>query len=427
MLENEESRLIFDKLIRAKITIDELEYEKAAHRLAAYEFLKDRPSLLAGLSTANERKFLKYCIERDYKLFISLDKGQYTEELAELFFVRRVLDNKECFSGFIGKSYDDKILLNLNYRTCDGEEVIYFDSDIETMTFLFANVDFTFKVTSVLNLFKKLDVGINHFGFNAIKTALIEWITAAYRKIVTELVTNKKVGIYKLNVMHEEIEQTIKKELNKQLDGCLTVEKVLIKKLSVSNAVSDILQKQGLELLSERSKKKSDLEYEKRALENYAKKAEIHTQNPQFELTLTEAEKDYALDRYIKKRKFDLGIVDAIPKDTQLYARGRAHDETIDEKVDKPVLVVEKTKKPWVPLYVFASIFALAALIIFVTPAHYGIGLIMLSFAILFSGIGTAKLIAHKVSKKNVQNLTEKEAQDELDALKEEYKSKMRG
>ena len=142
MLENEESRLIFDKLIRAKITINELEYEKAAHRLAAYEFLKDRPSLLTGLSSVNEKKFLKYCIERDYKLFISLDKGQYTEELAELFFVRRVLDNKECFGGFVGKSYDDKILLNLNYRTCDGEEVIYFDSDIETMTFLFANVDF---------------------------------------------------------------------------------------------------------------------------------------------------------------------------------------------------------------------------------------------------------------------------------------------
>ncbi|MBR6737950.1 MAG: hypothetical protein IKL82_06325 [Clostridia bacterium] len=422
MLENEESKKIFESLKLSKIKIEELDPSKAVNRLAVYEYLKDRPSLFVDLNGENEEKFVKYCIERNHKLFLALDKKQYTNELAEKYLVARIKESKNFVPSFLDRSYDNKLVFNINYQTCDGEEVIYFDSDIETVTFLFAKIDLSFKVLDVIATFEKFDIGVEHIGYNRIVAKLTEWTTQTYRKIVTELVTNKKVGIYKLNVMHEDIEQLVKAELNKLLKGCLSVESVLIRKLSVSSAVSDILQRQGLELLSERSKKKSDLEYEKRALENYAKKAEIHTQNPQFSAGLTEAEKDYALDRYIKKRKFDLGINDGVPEETVLATRNNAYDNELKKKTDKPTLILDGNtkKKPWILLYVlsaFAFMFALTS----ASAIHKM--LIILGVAVAFAGWATALLIRDKQDDV-AETLTDKQRTDEYNALQEEYKSK---
>ena len=64
MLENEESKKIFESLKLSKIKIEELDPSKAVNRLAVYEYLKDRPSLFVDLNGENEEKFVKYCIER---------------------------------------------------------------------------------------------------------------------------------------------------------------------------------------------------------------------------------------------------------------------------------------------------------------------------------------------------------------------------
>ena len=329
--------------------IGSLNPEDITHKEAVYNYLKSKPSLIKTLSTDVEKAFLKYSIEQDYKLFLQLDKAQYDEDMANGFLYGMLTRSngrtKELNDQFICRSFDESLVLNVLYETHDGEQIFYYDNQLEVPTFLIANIQFAFKVNSVLKLFEKLDTSLSMIGFNTVNNELIKWINEAYREAISKFIDDNKLDVYKISGLYGEIEKELSNSLNKILEGSgLSVYAVNVNKISIPENTYKILERQSLELVNVKNKRNNELEYEKLSLQNYARKAEVHAQNPGFELTLTEAEKDFALNRYITKHDVDTNKVrKEIESSTNELADRKV--KVADTKIEKPTDTADSTKK----------------------------------------------------------------------------------
>ena len=409
---------IYNDLLSGEIKISSLDPTKATHRNAVYDYVKDRPNIVAKFTEPSEYEFLKHLIKRDYKIFVYLKPEQYTQDYAKSYFYKKVENSDGYNPSFLGKSYEDEITLTVNYETYSGEEVIYFDNDIQTITHLETKLSVKFKVLDIVALFKKLDIAITNIGYQNVNDFFTSYVNNAYRKVVIKAVTKDKIGIYKLNTMHEELQKLIFDEIAKEFDNCgIFVEKVYIKKLTIAEEVSDILQKQSLVLLNEKNKKQLFAEYEKISLDNYAKKAEIHSANPNFAVGLTEAEKDLAVERYYKKIKYEHGIEDEFGSKKTLAERKDVVDDVVNKRADKP----NKIKSNF-GAAIACFIAGLMAMIITITTAfNWYDQLIGFGFVTFFVGLGIAFAIVSFSVRKGQKDLIE-----EQKAEIEEYESMLK-
>ena len=400
--------------------INDLDPEKAIHREAVFHYLSSRASLIKTLKTPTEIAFLKKCLERDYKLFLHLKPEQYDEEMAGRFLYNSITSTKDYDTDFIKRSFDESLILNIIYKTHDGEQILYYDNVLEVSTFLIADIQYSFKINSIISFFKKMDVSISMLGYNSIKTELIRWSNIAYRRAINKFIENKKLDVYKITGLYGEIEEEIINELNKMLeDSGLGVQKVNVNKISIPESTSKLLEQQSLALVNEKNRRNNELEYEKKSLDNYERKAEIHSKNPNFEMTLTEAEKDFALNRYAIKHDVDCNKYNKEFESSNDLAdrKVKLNDATIKKSADVPRL--ETSRKSIAPIfYVLGVIMTIISLSIIFD--ELGIGLILLSVAILFIGFG----IAISLYMRKFKGISSDEQKAEYEAQQAEYKAK---
>ena len=399
---NATEETIYNGLIVGKIKVYELNPDISMHRKAVLKYVKDKPSILKTFNNEDELKFLKYIIENNKSYFIYLNPDQYDEYLSNIYLYDRISKSENLPSNFLSKNYSKLTVLNLDYETCDGEEINYYDYDLETATFLYSKLNVAFKVVDTIKFFKYIDVAIENLGYYSIKQKLTDLIIKVFQKNVIKLVNEDKLGIYKLNAMHAEIEGLIINDINNELKvNGVIAEKINIRKLSVSDVTSKLIEKQDLEILSVKKKKKAEAEYEKLALENYAKKAEIHTANPNYEVGLTEAEKDLALDRYIKKVKFENGLTEEIPEEIELKNRNENVDTSLQKASDKEVEIKYTNHCFWLFALAFVTFIVMIA-------SNFAVGgiLICLGLMVAFIGLGVVVNILHKekIAKVNALN-----------------------
>lgn len=396
---------IYNDLLNGKTTIDKLNANILTHKQAVYDFIKDRPNYIDKFEKDSEIAFLNYLIETDYKLFIYVKPEHYTEKLAKIYLFNKIKSATDYKDGFISKSFENLTCVNLNYQTCDGEEIIYYDTDVEAVTFLIAKIFAKLKIFDTVKLLKKLDLVITDVGYNTVSEFFINAFNRCYRKVITKTVVEDKIGVYKINLMRDDLEVRIAKEFNEEFEKFgVTAEEVSINKLSISDAAGKILEEQSLLLLREKKENQIRAEYEKSSLENYAKKAQIHTDNPNFAVGLTEAEKDLALNRYFKKVNFERGITDALPKSTELEGRSSKIDDTLSKKLDKELAKLTQSKLGAASLLYLAG--AIALIVAFTAFVNVFEILICLGIAVFFIGTGIACSISKKSAAAN-QNKVE--------------------
>lgn len=422
---NKESyEYVFEALLDQKIKINDLNLEKPIHRKAAFNYIKDKPNSLSELNTENEKAFLRYLVKRDYKLFLYLKPEQYEEELAKHYLLNRLQEDKDTTPGFLRRSFDESLVFSMCYDTCNGEQIFYYDKDINATTFLISKFEISFKVNSVVELLKKLDVSVSMIGYNVLFNELMCWVNKEYRKTIIKFVTNKEVGVYKINALYDEIERETVAALNNALvDAGIIVQKLAIQKLSISENAARILEKDGLERIKEKIKRESELEYEKLALDNYERKAKIHKENPNFELTLTEAEKDFALDRYITKNLADNGkLKQAEFKDELLERKKKSTSTTLKKGEDVPHLQEEKKNK-YGFLFISAIISLIVAILMLlannVVTSSIGSVFLVLSIVVFLVAVGLQNNANKKGSDKASLN-----GNEDYQAIMEEYNEK---
>ena len=420
---NEVSEKLFKQLQNGTKTIRQLDPTKATHREAVFAYVQSKSSIMKTLKNDVELEFLKICLEKNYELFLSLDPEQYTEEFASFYLYNKIRKSKNFTDNFIRISYDENLIVNVLYQTCDGEQIFYYDKELQAPTFLIVKLQVSFKVKSIIQFFEKLDLSVAMLGYNSINAELTRWVNAAYRNAINKFIENKKIDAYKLTGLYDEIEKEIENELTRIIENSgLLIQKVNVIKLSIPETTSKLLEKQSLALVNEKNRRTNELEYEKLSLENYAKKAEIHSNNPNFEMTLTEAEKDFALNRYIIRHDVDRNtyVKDQYESSNELTDRNVASSDQVAKKaIDKPALLPTKKKNFSLLFFVVAIILTITAFVAMGND-YIGKGLLRLGFAVLFIGAG---IIGNRIYK-DKKGMIDSEAEAEYAAQQAEYNSR---
>ena len=409
---------IVEMLQGGECNVQHLNYEETVHRAAFFDYVSTKkPNLLAELKGEHEEKFLEYCIKRKPELFVYLTPSQYSQESAGIYLNYKITKVDGGKDGFITRSLDGKIVFNERYETCDGEQIFYYDCDLRSQLYLVAKLEVSFKTLDAVKLLKKWDVDIRYIGYNTIHGILTDWINSAYRKVVLGIVGGGKSGIYQLNGQHERLEKEIADELTKAIsDGGLEVKSVKIKKLSLVEETEKLLEKCGLENLLEKRRQEMEIDYEKAALENYAQKAKIHTENPTFAPTLTEAEKDSALARYLRKTKYERGVTEEVAVG-ELKSRVAKKDGVVKKAPDLPVLK-KKTMG-----FVWWFILAVTLFVVgFINVENVGLLLILFGFGALSLGLGIFYAIGYATEDK-AADYYRKEYEAQLEELEEMKKN----
>lgn len=405
---------VYEQLQNGKWTVKDLNSKLPSHRQGFYQYVKNNHrNLLTELKDEHDKPFLENCLKMDPMLFIYLKPDQYTEEWASKYLVERI-NKTDAKSGFLTRSFEHKLMFNTYYSTHEGEQIFYYDNDLKTQLFLIAKIHVVFKVKDAIQFLKKLDVDVQYIGYNGVKQALLDWVNTAYRRVILQEVGAGNSGIYKLNVKHEELEKAIQNELTAILsDGGLLAEKVSIKQLSLVDETAKLLERHGLEYLIEQRRQDLEIEYEKASLVNYEKKAAIHSANPDFTPTLTEAEKDFALNRYIRKSKFEGGELQEI-KLGKLKDRQTGSDDILKKQADVPTR--KKENKWFIWLYVVAAVWFIFAFASLPSTAKCLLGL---AFGVLSFGLGIFFTMGYKEQSKQDASQAEYNAQlQELEEMK---------
>ncbi len=416
---NEITEKLLSELTKGTKKIKDLDPKRATNRQAVFAFVEQQPSKLATLTDETEVKFLKFCIEKKPSLFIYLNREQYTEDLAKIFVYSKLTEGNEEFNGFCQKAFDENILLSVVYKTCDGEQLFYFDPELEISTYLIVNLGVSLKIKSPVEFLKKMDVSVTMFGYNAVRKELLRLINSAYRTTVKKYVDEGKLSVYKLNGLCGEMESDFTANLDDILAGSgAIVRNVEISNLSVSKQTEKMLEQNSLELVNMKTRKKAEIEYEKESLLTYEKKAEIHAKHPDFPVTMTEAEKDFAIERYATRYEIEVGKRKQEDYTSKLDERKTkiADAETV-KRADVPVREEIKTPKHVLLIIPFLVLFIIG--IVTAIESGIGLGLLFIGLSIIPLGF----MIATSVSKKEKgeESETTKEANAEYQAQLEEY------
>ena len=360
-----------NKIAKGSVSIDSLDVKSVNHLEAVRELLVSFPSKINSLKSEKELEFVKEILSTkdSYKLFVNLSNENHTPELTSIYLYSRlkadlaVLKTKNEGSKYktepimnIKKSYDEKLLLSFNYKTANGEEVNYVDNELQMPVPLISKTTISLKVNNALNFIKKLDVSVSLIGYNSVSSELRNILNKVYRRVLFEVVSEKDVNYYNLTNKYNEIEEKYISELNVLFkDYGLEVSSFTVKDICVPNNAQHTLENDFFNARRARLEKADRIEYEKKSLELYEKKAEIHAKYPTFEETLTEAEKDNAFRRHANKYNPVDNSVN-IENQKQADIKQTGDDGEIEKGVDIVPLPTKKTNLILVFSIIFGSI-----------------------------------------------------------------------
>lgn len=311
-IEKMTTETLTQNLIQGTTDINALNLAKTTQRDAFLQSVKKRPNLLTKIKDVNANHFLKYALNENPEYFIYLKKEQYTDELAQIYLEERLktktsskntaATEEKNLKISIQKSLDNKLIFVYSYVTPEGEELCYYDHELQVPSSIRSSIKLSLKLESAVAFIEKMDTHITQLGERKIKTMLTDTIIAKYKAYFTEYLTKNKVGYYSLCASCEELEKGFKKELEKIFDEYgIKVNQFFIKKLAIPKDIQYKIEDLAFQIRQQRANIEADAEFAKKSLENYEAKLAIEQKYPETEHTLTEYEKDLALKRYLVK------------------------------------------------------------------------------------------------------------------------------
>lgn len=378
-------------LLSEQVDINDINLSFATQREAFLHVLHKRPSILKKVHHENGKHFLNFAIETNYENFIYLDRKQYTEHLASAYIYHRLTETdtdtyskKSAQDIHIQRSLDEKTRISYFYFTQDGDEIHFFDKELNTLLPLKSGFKLSLKIDSAIKLIEKLDIDVAQLGTRKIISVITDMVENQYRSFMYSYIKDNPVGYYSLCTAVEDIEQKLTAAFNTTFKGYgMSVSHLSIKKMAVAE---DILQK--IEDLNLKNRQRhadmvAEAELARLSLESYEAKLAIQEKYPNAEHSLTEYEKDRALDRYLIKlgRKTE----ETTDRTVKSVNTKEQTDKTIERRTeDIPNIKAKESAFP--AAFALLVVAALFAIIIGLTKS-VGTGLIVLGVAILLIGI----------------------------------------
>ncbi len=383
-------------LVYEKVNVNDLSLNKKTQRDAFFEAIKERPNLLSRVKGENSMHFLKPALEVNPTNFIYLTEQQYNDELAEMYLSYRLNTKNESIDVNPAESskwftthnsIDGKIILDYNYVTPNGEELYYFDNELNVPISIKSNFKISLKINHALTFIKKIDIHVTQLGKSKVESVIADSLDNQYRMVLSNYISKKKIGYYTLSTSISDFENELQNKLESLYKPFgIEVNKVIIRKFAIPKTIQNQIEDQAFEFRQLRADMDASVELANKSLQYYESKLSIEQKYPDAEHSLTEYEKDLALKRYlIKTGQLSKETLD---RNININRQVEKGDKTLNKQEDISPEIPPKAnifKATYIALLVISIIINIAVL--FTAP---GSGLIYLGVNLaVFGSVAT--------------------------------------
>lgn len=400
---------LVEQLTLGKTHLDALDLTDPLIFEAAIRALRKSVDLVKGfvIDTPEKEKLIITWVEEDYKRITCLAESQLTSEIINAYFIKRMQDTyigaKEVPLGnMCYSSYDKSLILVLTWETTKTEVLRYFDKELGVPAELRGKVCIKIKITDAMKLLKAVDIDLRYVDFQYIAGEFRGLTEKTYREVLFEVMDEKNAGYLTLGKYFTQISRQIKEKLSYvAAEWGVEIKDAEVKEIDMPSNLMEIVRQEYINISRERSRMDFEQTVAENSLKNYEKKAEIHSKYPQFQMTLTEAEKDNALDRYLKRvEKYKKEIVDV--KDKQLQDDKTHVLQSFDEVITEPTKPVKPVKSSILKkFFIWLAVFLAAGVGGFFIPNRSYIGFIVIAATVVIFGIYAATHIKQMKEAKN--------------------------
>ena len=383
-----------DKLVREEVSVSELDLSKVVQRKALLAAVKERNALLKKIKCDNAEQILIFIFEsgeENYKLFVQLERSQYTEKLLQFYFAKRVEEDSSVkgvelpYKFQASRSLDEKNTFTYSYVTVTDDQLNYMDKDVGVPLSLKSSIKATLRLSDAMKLLDKMDTSVAYLGIQKIKGELFDVLTSQYKASLGAFLAEKGFGFYSLGGALGEAQEYIKRDMaEKFAEYGIAVSEFVIRKIAIPEDVQSRVEDLAFTIRQERAEMEAEAELARISLKNYEEKLAIESKYPDAEHSLTEHEKDLALKRYL--RKSGLYSEETVDRAIALGQHEERADKVINKQVD--VRPFEPKKSSFK-----AGYFALLALCLFIvfialiSAESFATPLVMLGIVIFIFGI----------------------------------------
>lgn len=343
------------------------------------------------VNTPEKEKLITEWIEDDYKRITYLSESQLTSKIVNAYFKTKIRktyngEKENPLGNMCYSAYDKNLILVLTWETTKSELLRYYDKELQVPAELRGRVRIKVKIVDAIQLLKAIDIDLYSVDFQYIAREFRRLIENIYREVLFQVMDEENVGYLTLGKHFTQISKMIEVKLaNIAADWGVEIKNAEVKEIEIPSNIMDIVREEYINISKERSRMDFEQTIAENSLKNYEKKAEIHSKYPQFQMTLTEAEKDNALTRYLKREeKFKSTGVNV--KDEKLREDDNLKDvNSLEPAPVKPVRPTLPTKSNFLNKFFIAlAVCIVIGIGLCFIPGSWYIGLI----AIIITAIG---------------------------------------
>ncbi len=273
-------------------------------------------------------------------IFAELTPDQRREEDAVVFLKERLkqTDSQQSSEKLYYETMDDEPALRLNY-TCNADEVIeYFDPDLKLPTWLKVKASGSLVIFDTLQLLKKINVQLSKFNMKELYEGLRGDLTDIFRRVIRGYIEEKQTGYYHFDLVYGELSELVRGEMVPLMDTYgLKISSFRIEKLIISETIVDMISNEYLNTRCLSTRADAEIQWANSSLEILKRKSEIIEQYHLPQDTLSEMEKDKALERHLKKIN------------NEMTQKQKLDKPTSENVAFAPQLVQKKPVKPVAP------------------------------------------------------------------------------
>lgn len=431
---------VYKKIINGAIKIKELDLTSTVRFNSALKALYERKAFVKDLNPndAGEKALLLKWLRDDLKQELLVDKSnddagakanltleqkiaclnsklficekEHNNDIIKTFLYLKLTSaikdgdvDEEVFKVY--KSLKDDLIIRIESDSKDGEEIVFFDKELQVPLGVKTRLAVTLKITDPYKFINFIDVHVQQINKKMILSAFLADFFSALKAVALNVIKSKDVRYFELSKYYAEISSILASELQAKYVNCgIEITNANLINTYRLNDAAEAFEKHHFELAMQEKSALVQHQKEILALENYEKKADIHNRYPNFAIGLTEEEKNNAIDRYLIKTS---GVKPKV--DTSYEKQGLEERKTDIGKFERPEdvspWVAGKIKGKLTPICISIIILllALAAGMYFylAIPIYYS--LIPVALAVATAAIWIVKLVAYKRVKKPKQ------------------------
>ena len=259
-----------------------------------------------SLDDVASQEFLFAWVKMNPENLLQIPANLYFPEIMEIYFYHQIKETAPETSAdcnfTIYKGVDGYYSLDVHYETDEGEEIRYIDSQLKMPVAMRSKFDSRVKIYDIIKFLSAIDVDLATLTYSQISAYVKDMLLNAYRTVIMAVVDKKQVGYYSLARYY----RTISGAMMSLFEGDFDRTGILLTEFQIRELA---LPQQALDQAADHYYAYRELEREMEfrnrceqlSLDTYERKAEIHEKCQSFPVGMTEAEKDFAFDRFLKK------------------------------------------------------------------------------------------------------------------------------